>query len=400
MSPRLKTCDYTPQGHHSRRTWARGATYAYDHRGRMVSKEILPTSTNSTFSTLHSTFVWDGWNIIRETTSNLSTFQPFNLSTSYVWGLDIDGTLQGAGGVGGLLAAIQTDCTATNSPTPNSTTYQLYLPSYDANGNITEYVSTNGDIVAHYEYSAFGEPTVSSGELASAFTHQFSTKPYCHVTGFNEYVYRKYRPAIGRWMSRDPIAEFASLPVYAYARPVMAYDYLGLKCCDNIGEKRNCSVELTTVRTLGDPNLDSSYENYLKSFSDLGDLEITIQAAKFAAGFLSGGTTAALGALTDYLLNETTLSPNDVAQIGENLLNHYQKRGKETQGVSIWTRVCCDECKRNPFYKLSRSSWERVCRRWQKYKYKVGYGETDFFASESDASKHFGNAIKQANAVF
>jgi RHS repeat-associated protein len=175
----------------------------------MVRKEILPTSTNSTFSTLHSTFeyLWDGWNIIRETTTNLSTFQPFNFSTSYVWGLDLDGTLQGAGGVGGLLAVIQAEAVPTNSPTPNSSTHKLFLPAYDANGNITEYAATNGTVAAHYEYSAFGEPIVSDDELASSFAHQFSTKPYCNITDFSEYVYRKYRPDVGRWMSRDPIGD-------------------------------------------------------------------------------------------------------------------------------------------------------------------------------------------------
>ena len=33
----------------------------------------------------------------------------------------------------------------------------IYTPTYDANGNITEYVSDNGNIVAQYKYSAFGE---------------------------------------------------------------------------------------------------------------------------------------------------------------------------------------------------------------------------------------------------
>ena len=221
MSPRLKTCDYTPQGHHSRRTWARTATYAYDHRGRMARKTVA----NGDAVPKSVAYLWDDWNIIRETATGLSTFQPFNFSTDYVWGLDIDGTLQGAGGVGGLLAVIRS-----NSNSNSNSNSSIYLPTYDANGNITEYVATNGDIVAHYEYSAFGEPTVSSGELASAFTHQFSTKPYCHVTGFNEYVYRMYAPNIGRWTSREPMGEKLSRNVYIFTnnRPTAAVDHLGL----------------------------------------------------------------------------------------------------------------------------------------------------------------------------
>ena len=173
-------------------------TYAYDHRGRMVRKTI----SRGDAETRNIAYLWDGWNIIRETATGLSTFQPFNFSTDYVWGLDLDGTLQGAGGVGGLLAVIRDD--------------GVFLPAYDANGNITEYVATNGAVAAHYEYSAFGEPTVSSGELASAFTHQFSTKPYCAVTGFSEYQMRKYRPDIGRWMSRDRIGEKGGANIFSF----------------------------------------------------------------------------------------------------------------------------------------------------------------------------------------
>ncbi len=190
-------------------------TYAYDHRGRMVRKEISHEGTK----TRRIEYLWDDWNIIRETITNPSTLQPFNSSTYYIWGLDLDGTLQGAGGVGGLLAVVRDD--------------GVFLPTYDANGNISEYVSTNGEIVAHYDYSPFGEPLVASGSFASTFTHQFSTKPYCPVTGFSEYQMRKYNPEIGRWMSRDPIEE---IPLYSfcYSDAINEIDILGLQVLPDI----------------------------------------------------------------------------------------------------------------------------------------------------------------------
>jgi RHS repeat-associated protein len=120
--------------------------------------------------------------------------------TRNVWGLDLDGTLQGAGGVGGLLAVVKDD--------------GVFLPTCDANGNVTEYVATNGAVAAHYDYSPFGEIVVSTGPLADTFTHWFSTKPWCAVTGLSEYQYRKYRPDIGRWMSRDPIEELGGDNLY------------------------------------------------------------------------------------------------------------------------------------------------------------------------------------------
>ena len=154
------------------------------------------------------------------------------LVTDYVWGLDLDGTLQGAGGVGGLLAVIRSDCAATNAnPNLQLTTYnsQLYFPTYDANGNITEYVTTNGKIVAHYDYSPFGETLIESGDLASSFTHRFSTKPWCPVTGLYEYQMRKYRPEIGRWLSRDPIGEQGGLNLLLFCSnfPLSKVDIIG-----------------------------------------------------------------------------------------------------------------------------------------------------------------------------
>ena len=157
------------------------------------------------------------------------TTNDYALITDYVWGLDLDGTLQGAGGVGGLLAVIKSDCVATNSSLVTRSS-SLYLPTYDANGNISEYVTTNGEVVAHYDYSPFGETLVQSGYLADTFTHRFSTKPWCPVTGLYEYQMRKYRPEIGRWLSRDPVLQpnCQLLPyVMLSNNPIDVADYLG-----------------------------------------------------------------------------------------------------------------------------------------------------------------------------
>ena len=222
----------------------------------LVADKATMWEYNSPFSILHSTFVWDGWNIIREiqwpvasdqwSVETLATSHS-PLATDYVWGLDLDGTLQGAGGVGGLLAVVRSDCAATNSSFVIRHS-SLYLPAYDANGNVSEYVTTNGSIVAHYDYSPFGETLIESGDLASTFTHRFSTKPWCPVTGLYEYQMRKYRPEIGRWLSRDSVCEIEMLkddgdfsieqneyilgslePLYAFIsnQTVLDYDYLG-----------------------------------------------------------------------------------------------------------------------------------------------------------------------------
>ena len=197
--------------------------YAYDHKGRMVSKRITENDGQDTL-VKSIAYLWDGWNIIRETqwpvTSDQWSVGPlatnhYPLVTDYVWGLDLDGTLQGAGGVGGLLAVVRDD--------------GVFLPTYDANGNVSEYVSTDGSIVAHYDYSPFGETLIESGDLASTFTHRFSPKPWCPITGLCEYQMRKYRPEIGRWLSRDPIGEKGGVNQYLITRnsTILRVDILG-----------------------------------------------------------------------------------------------------------------------------------------------------------------------------
>jgi len=185
--------------------------YAYDHQGRMVFKEV---STNHyPLTTTH--YTWDGWNIIAETAVPLTPSSLLPTTSFYVWGLDLSGTPQGAGGVGGLLAVIKDD--------------GIYYPCYDANGNITEYVDTNGNIVAHREYDAFGNTVVATG-ATDAFTHWFNTKPWCEITSLCEYLFRPNSPSLGRWLCRDPIEEWGGLNLYGFARNdgVNFVDVLGL----------------------------------------------------------------------------------------------------------------------------------------------------------------------------
>ena len=182
--------------------------YAYDEQGRMVSKIIA--GTNSVARSL----IWDGYNIVRETDNGTSSYN--------IWRLDLDRSLQGCGGVSGLLAVCK----------PNG----LHLAFYDANGNISEYVSQSGSISAHYEYSPFGAPLISQD---LSFTHQFSTKPYCRSTGLSEYQLRKYNSAVGRWTSRDPIGENKDVCLYLSIGNslISTIDQYGLSPLSTIGKE-------------------------------------------------------------------------------------------------------------------------------------------------------------------
>jgi len=123
------------------------------------------------------------------------------VAKTYTWGLDLSGDLQRAGGVGGLLCVTENPASSAQNP---------YYPSYDANGNISEYVDDTDSVVAHYEYSPFGKLTSSSGSKAGDFRHRFSTKYLDDETNLYYYGYRYYSSELGRWISRDPIEEIGN----------------------------------------------------------------------------------------------------------------------------------------------------------------------------------------------
>ena len=133
--------------------------------------------------------------------------------------MDLSGTMQGAGGVGGLLLITDHSALATS-----------YFPTFDGNGNVSEYLNSTGAIVAHYEYDPFGKTTVATGAKAQDFTHRFSTKPLDAETGLYYYGYRFYDPATGRWPSRDPIEEQGGVNLYGMVEndSVNWVDHLGL----------------------------------------------------------------------------------------------------------------------------------------------------------------------------
>ena len=172
--------------------------YAYDYCGNMTRKEIFDVSNNYKLTTKN--YTWDGDNIIAETTTDHYTLTTDHCS--YVWGLDLSGTLQGAGGAGGLLAIIRTDGT--------------FFPVYDANGNITGYADASGAVRARYAYDAYGNVTAMSGDLAGTFRFRFSTKYHDPETGLCYYGGRFYSPELGRWLNRDPVGERGGLNLYGF----------------------------------------------------------------------------------------------------------------------------------------------------------------------------------------
>ena len=192
-------------------------SYAYDHQGCMVWTKISRggAEAQSWEEEKSITYLWDNFNIIAETViSGSATNTTYN-----IWGLDIDGTIQGAGGVGGLLAVIQDSAT--------------YVPAWDANGNIIGYTDANGVITAAREYDSFGNTINASGSTC-VFSHWFSTKPLCFVTSWYGFQFRMYCPEFGRWASRDLIQEHGGVNLFIYT------SNNGINYIDSLGMQTKC----------------------------------------------------------------------------------------------------------------------------------------------------------------
>jgi RHS repeat-associated protein len=217
------------------------ATYDYDHLGR----RIRTTTTAAAYQGASDIgYLYDGWNVVAEYT--ISTGPSIALHQAYTWGLDLSGTLQGAGGVGGLLCIHRgPDLDGNGDRTWNDT----FMPFFDGNGNVSEYIKGNGDEAAHFEYDPFGrlvDFTELTTGLAATFTYRFSTKPQGFESGLYYYGYRYYDPVTGRWPSRDPIEEHGGINLYGFVGNdgVNFYDFLGNSRSTRTIKEFKCTCDL------------------------------------------------------------------------------------------------------------------------------------------------------------
>jgi len=106
------------------------------------------------------------------------------------------------------------------------------FPLADANGNAVSFIDEAGNVQAHYVYDAFGNTVSQTGAMAAVFRFLFSSKYLDDETALYFYGFRYYSPALGRWMSRDPVDEEGGLNVFGYVanNVVGEYDYLGMWC--------------------------------------------------------------------------------------------------------------------------------------------------------------------------
>jgi RHS repeat-associated protein len=188
--------------------------FTYDGKMRLRVRKEYRWTGSSWALTNETRTVQDGMLVVQERNSaNVPTI-------TYTRGRDLSGSLQGAGGIGGLLAM-------TEAAQP------LYPHSYyhaDGNGNVTALVGTNGAVVARYAYDAFGNTTLATGGKAQINRYRFSSKEHHDRSGLVYYGYRWYVPEVQRWVNRDPIGNKGGINLYGFIRndPMINLDPNGL----------------------------------------------------------------------------------------------------------------------------------------------------------------------------
>ena len=113
---------------------------------------------------------------------------------SYTWGAGIDNLL--ATRIGG----------------------ETYYPLTDIQGTVWGYVDSATNIVARFEYDAWGNilSAISSVSALARNRYRFQCREWSAATGLINFRARWYDPATGRWLSKDPIGLSGGLNLYAF----------------------------------------------------------------------------------------------------------------------------------------------------------------------------------------
>jgi RHS repeat-associated protein len=257
-------------------------TFSYDGRSRRIGKVVRTAAHNaSPYSpspmtwpvTLDERYVYDGWNLVarlKDGNPTLAGFQPALVQT-YVWGPDLSGTMDEAGGVGGLLQIKDWEVNKT------------WAPCYDGNGNILSLIrldqtTPNALTICEgrYEYDPFGNLLRVTGEAAERTPFRFSTKYTDHETGLVYYGYRYFKPDWGKWINRDPIGERGGKNLFAVVdnSALNLFDLLGLAHpdsrhwpadCSELGDAKKLRENVRKLYTDKKKGLKGGYRDHYQS---------------------------------------------------------------------------------------------------------------------------------------
>lgn len=232
---------YDRSGNLVRRTDASGTTrYAYDGENRLV-RATLPTGVAVDYR-----YAGDGTRIARK------------VSDATLGGRTLDLTLFYYDG-GNLLEERSTTATrarylhgpSVDEPLSRSSPSGVLYDAHDTLGSAAALFRWGGSTVARVAYDPFGVPTADPGW---AGPYMFTSREYDERTGLYYYRARYYDPALGRFLSKDPLplryplVQSRDVNPYAYVwnDPVNFVDptgYQGTHYTYTIGDKRYSTRE-------------------------------------------------------------------------------------------------------------------------------------------------------------
>ncbi len=225
--------------------------------------------------------VWDGLLPIQERDTNNHSL------VTYTRGLDLSGSLAGAGGIGGLLA--RTD-------NQGSVFYHA-----DGMGNVTALVDAQQTLEGRYLYDPFGRLLGMWGPVAPRNVMRFSSKPVDLLTGDYDFGYRRYSTDLQRWLHQDPIREAGGINLYQFVgnNPLSYVDRDGL---DPV-----TGTLLGVATTVGTGSTGAGSATVL-TVSGAG-ATVGISATGVGAGVVAGALAAGGAAAVWYLVETTPPSP-------------------------------------------------------------------------------------------
>ncbi|OXM13368.1 RHS repeat domain-containing protein [Paenibacillus herberti] len=98
---------------------------------------------------------------------------------------------------------------------------QTYSYHLNGHGDVVRLTDSTGNVVAAYEYDAWGNILQQSGAMAEANPYRYAEYQYDSATGLYYLMSRYYNPNLGRFISTDPAFGLPDHPVtlndYSYA---------------------------------------------------------------------------------------------------------------------------------------------------------------------------------------
>ncbi len=216
--------------------------YIYDIENKLVSAETaghsagyaynaLGQRTDRTVDGVTTSYVYDGLHLLMEYDAD------GNPVKRYIYGPNVD------------------------EPLMMQTEGENYFFHRDGMGSVVALSNIPGDFVETYAYSPFGEPNKKSS-IGNRF--MYSGREYDDETGLLFYRTRYYSPALGRFLSADPVGpQGGTLNLYSYVfnNPLNLSDPLGLTPALTIHQKaiqeRNNGIE-DVMKAF---NLDSAFSS-------------------------------------------------------------------------------------------------------------------------------------------